>query len=222
MLVALDPRYGFATFSGTAYRLSGAGRGFSLCDRRRGPLCRHGPFRTAADPVRLVWFGAADAASELCRTDRVVVEAAAPASNPFFALVPSALQMPLVGLATIATIIASQAIISGAFSMTRQAIQLGFARACTSPQTSSEGYGQIYVGFVNWALMALTLALTLGFRSSDNLAAAFGIAVSLTMFLTSVLLFLAMREIWRWSFADRHRHSRRCSSLSISPLSPPT
>jgi KUP system potassium uptake protein len=109
------------------------------------------------------------------------------------------LQIALVGLATIATVIASQSIISGAFSMTRQAIQLGLCPRLHILQTSAAGYGQIYIGFVNWTLMALTLALTLGFRSSDNLAAAFGIAVSMTMLLTSVLLFLAMREIWRWS-----------------------
>jgi KUP system potassium uptake protein len=105
----------------------------------------------------------------------------------------------MVGLATVATIIASQAIISGAFSMTRQAIQLGLCPRLHIKQTSAAGYGQIYIGFVNWILMVLTLGLTFGFRSSDNLAAAFGIAVSLTMFLTSVLMFLAMREIWRWS-----------------------
>jgi KUP system potassium uptake protein len=109
--------------------------------------------------------------------------------------------VPLVGLATLATIIASQSIISGAFSMTRQAIQLGLCPRLHITQTSREGYGQIYVGFVNWMLMALTLGLTLAFRSSDNLAAAFGIAVSLTMLLTSLLMFLAMREIWHWSLA---------------------
>ena len=83
--------------------------------------------------------------------------------------------------------------------MTRQAIQLGLCPRLHIVQTSAAGYGQIYIGFVNWALMALTLGLTLGFRSSDSLAAAFGIAVSLTMLLTSVLMFLAMREIWNWS-----------------------
>ncbi len=119
--------------------------------------------------------------------------------NPFFALCPARLQVPLVFLATVATIIASQAIISGAFSMTRQAIQLGLCPRLHIKQTSEEGYGQIYVGFVNWALMALTLTLTLTFRSSDNLAAAFGIAVALTMLLTSVLIFHVMREIWHWS-----------------------
>src|SRR5262249_42942623 len=119
--------------------------------------------------------------------------------NPFFLLCPPVLQIPLVVLATAATIIASQAIISGTFSMTRQAIQLGLCPRLHVTQTSSEGYGQIYVGFVNWVLMALTLGLALTFRSSDNLAAAFGIAVSLTMLLTSMLIFLAMREVWRWS-----------------------
>jgi KUP system potassium uptake protein len=83
--------------------------------------------------------------------------------------------------------------------MTRQAIQLGLCPRLHIKQTSAEGYGQIYVGFVNWSLMALTLALTLAFRSSDNLAAAYGIAVSLTMLLTSLLVFLAMREVWGWS-----------------------
>jgi KUP system potassium uptake protein len=82
--------------------------------------------------------------------------------------------------------------------MTRQAIQLGLCPRLHITQTSSEGYGQIYVGFVNWVLMALTLALAISFRSSDNLAAAFGIAVALTMLLTSLLMFLAMREVWGW------------------------
>ena len=83
--------------------------------------------------------------------------------------------------------------------MTRQAIQLGLCPRLHITQTSPEGYGQIYVGFVNWVLMALTLGLILGFRSSDNLAAAFGIAVSMTMLLTSILMFVAMREVWGWS-----------------------
>jgi KUP system potassium uptake protein len=83
--------------------------------------------------------------------------------------------------------------------MTRQAIQLGLLPRVHIVQTSEESYGQIYVGFVNWALMALTLILTISFRSSEHLAAAFGIAVSLTMLLTSILMFIAMREVWRWS-----------------------
>jgi KUP system potassium uptake protein len=129
----------------------------------------------------------------------VVEGGVAAGANPFFVLCPAPLQVPLVVLATFATIIASQAIISGAFSMTRQAIQLGLCPRLHITQTSADGYGQIYVGSVNWVLMTLTLGLTLAFRSSDNLAAAFGVAVSLTMLLTSVLMFLVMREIWGWS-----------------------
>ena len=102
-------------------------------------------------------------------------------------------------LATVATIIASQSIITGAFSMTRQAIQLGWLPRLRIQQTSSEGYGQIYVGVVNWLLMIVTVALTIGFGKSDNLASAYGVAVSLTMLMTSALLFIAMREIWGWS-----------------------
>jgi KUP system potassium uptake protein len=104
-------------------------------------------------------------------------------------------------LVTIATIIASQSIITGAFSMTRQAIQLGWLPRLQIRQTSASGYGQIYVGSVNWLLMLVTLGLTVGFGKSDNLAAAYGIAVSATMLLTSALLFIAMREVWGWSLA---------------------
>jgi KUP system potassium uptake protein len=106
--------------------------------------------------------------------------------------------VPLICLATVATIIASQSIITGSFSMTRQAIQLGWLPRLTITQTSEKGYGQIYVGVVNWLLMAVTVAITLLFQKSDNLAAAYGIAVSLTMLMTSFLLFIAMREIWQW------------------------
>ena len=113
--------------------------------------------------------------------------------------VPHFLLLPLVALATIATIIASQSIITGAFSMTRQAIQLGWLPRVRITQTSAQGYGQIYVGVVNWLLMLVTLGLTVGFGKSDNLAAAYGIAVSAAMLMTSALLFIAMREIWGWS-----------------------
>ena len=97
-------------------------------------------------------------------------------------------------LATAATIIASQAIITGAFSMTRQAIQLGWLPRLRITQTSALGYGQIYIGVVNWLMMAITIALTVAFRKSDNLAAAYGIAVSATMLMTTVLLYIAMVE----------------------------
>jgi len=118
--------------------------------------------------------------------------------NIFYRLCPAPLLLPLIVLATLATVIASQSIITGAFSMTRQAILLGWMPGLKVTQTSEQGYGQIYVGAVNWILMAVTLGLVLAFRKSDNLAAAYGIAVSATMLMTSALLFIAMREIWQW------------------------
>ena len=119
--------------------------------------------------------------------------------NIFYRLCPPMLLLPLVVLATISTIIASQSIITGAFSMTRQAIRLGWLPRFHITQTSEEGYGQIYVGAVNWLLMLVTIALALTFRKSDNLASAYGIAVATTMLMTTVLLFIAMREIWQWN-----------------------
>jgi KUP system potassium uptake protein len=128
----------------------------------------------------------------------IVIDGSPTEGNIFYRLCPPALLTPLIVLATVATVIASQSIITGAFSMTRQAIQLGWLPRLTIKQTSEEGYGQIYVGAVNWLLMLVTLGLTIGFGKSDNLAAAYGIAVSLTMLITSVLLYIAMREIWGW------------------------
>ena len=154
-----------------------------------------------ARAVRLSWYGAVLPALLLCYAGQtaLLLNGASGEGNIFFLLCPSWLVMPLVILATCATVIASQSIISGAFSMTRQAIQLGWFPRVRIRQTSAEGYGQIYVGTVNWLLMAVTIGLTLFFRKSDNLAAAYGIAVSVTMLATTVLLFFAMREIWKWS-----------------------
>jgi len=201
VLVALDPRYGIG------YLFSHGFTGFLVLGAVF--LCATGAEALYADmghfgarPIRFAWYGLVLPCLVLNyagQTAIVVDGALGQETNPFYALSPAALQLPLVGLAAIATIIASQSIISGAFSMTRQAIQLGLCPRLDIVQTSAAGYGQIYIGFINWILMALTLGLTLGFRTSDNLAAAFGIAVSMTMLLTSVLMFLAMREIWKWS-----------------------
>jgi KUP system potassium uptake protein len=119
--------------------------------------------------------------------------------NPFFLLAPSWAVYPLVLLATVATIIASQAIITGAFSMTRQAMQLGWLPAVGIRQTSDKIYGQIYVPAVNWLMMIATVAITFGFGSSDRLAGAYGTAVSTTMMLTTALLYTAMYKVWGWS-----------------------
>jgi KUP system potassium uptake protein len=201
VLVALDPRYAFNYLLGHGFT------GFLVLGAVF--LCATGAEALYADmghfgprPIRFAWYGLVLPCLLLNYAGQaaVVVDGAAGGgTNPFFMLCPPVLQVPLVALATVATVIASQSIISGAFSMTRQAIQLGLCPRLHIIQTSAAGYGQIYIAFVNWTLMILTLGLTLGFRSSDNLAAAFGIAVSLTMLLTSILMFVAMREIWNWS-----------------------
>ena len=152
-------------------------------------------------PIKLAWFAIVFPSLILNYAGQaaLVIEGAPTDGNIFYRLCPEILLLPLIVLATIATIIASQSIITGAFSMTRQAIQLGWLPRLAIKQTSSEGYGQIYVGVVNWLLMIVTVGLTIGFGKSDNLASAYGIAVSLTMLMTSALLFIAMREIWGWS-----------------------
>ena len=120
------------------------------------------------------------------------------ADNPFYRLAPEPLLYPLMILATMATVIASQAVISGVFSLTRQAVQLGYAPRMEIVHTSERQIGQIYVPLANWALMLGTIALVMGFRTASNLAAAYGIAVTTTMIITSLLAFVVARRIWGW------------------------
>jgi KUP system potassium uptake protein len=121
--------------------------------------------------------------------------------NPFYLLAPGWARYPLVVLATVATVIASQAIISGSFSLTRQAIQLGFCPRLYTEHTSAEEIGQIYIPAVNWTLMLVTVGLVIGFERSSNLAAAYGVAVATTMVITTILMFVVARELWRWPLA---------------------
>ncbi|MFZ2983016.1 MAG: KUP/HAK/KT family potassium transporter, partial [Sphingobium sp.] len=118
--------------------------------------------------------------------------------SPFFLMAPDWARLPLVILATMATIIASQAVISGAFSVTQQAVQLGFLPRLKITHTSADAAGQIYVPLVNWALLVLVILLTLGFKSSSNLAAAYGIAVTGTMVITACMLGILTFTVWRW------------------------
>jgi len=118
--------------------------------------------------------------------------------SPFFLMAPAWAGYPLVLLAAAATVIASQAVISGSFSLTRQAIQLGYLPRMRIVQTSSEERGQVYVPFVNWTLMFLTLSLVVGFRSSSNLAGAYGVGVSTDMVFTTLLFSLIAYKLWRW------------------------
>jgi KUP system potassium uptake protein len=121
--------------------------------------------------------------------------------NPFYYLAPSWMLYPLVFFSTIATVIASQAVISGAFSLTFQALQLGFLPRMRIRHTSEEERGQIYIPQLNWLLFVATVALVLGFRSSTNLAAAYGIAVTTTMVITTMLAFVAEVKLWKWGLA---------------------
>jgi len=128
----------------------------------------------------------------------LLLDKGAVTGNPFFLIAPAWSIYPMVLLATVATIIASQAIITGSFSMTRQAIQLGWLPGLAIRQTSDQVYGQIYVPVVNWLLMLASVLTTIAFGSSDRLASAYGTAVATTMLLTTVLLYQAMAEVWRW------------------------
>ena len=119
--------------------------------------------------------------------------------NPFFYLAPEMLRLPLVLLATAATIIASQAVISGAFSVTQQAIQLGFIPRLRITHTSEKARGQIYIPLVNWALLVMVILLVLTFRSSSNLAAAYGIAVTGAMAIDTVLIAVVLFGMWKWN-----------------------
>ena len=122
------------------------------------------------------------------------------AENPFYHLAPSWALYPLIILATAAAIIASQAVISGAFSLTRQAVQLGYSPRLNIEHTSSREIGQIYVPTVNWGLMLLTCVLVLGFQTSSNIAGAYGVALSTLMLITTLMFYVMSREVWGWSF----------------------
>ena len=129
--------------------------------------------------------------------------------NPFYALAPTWFHYPLVGIATLATVIASQALISGAYSLTQQAVQLGYSPRLTIRHTSGMAEGQIYIPEINYGLMVACVALVLGFKHSSDLAAAYGIAVTGTMSITTVLFYVVARERWGWS---------RGRALSLSAL----
>ena len=151
-------------------------------------------------PIRIAWFGLVLPSLLLNYFGQgaLLLSNPAAAEQPFFLLAPEWALLPLVGLATAAAIIASQALISGAFSLTRQAIQLGFSPRLDIEHTSSDEMGQVYVPQVNWGLMLSTIAIVIGFGSSTALAAAYGIAVTLTMVITAVLLHVVATERWRW------------------------
>ena len=152
-------------------------------------------------PIRLAWFSLVFPALLLNYFGQGALILSNPkqATQPFYNLAPPWALYPLVFLATLATIIASQAIISGAFSLARQAMQLGVTPPMRVIQTSSEEFGQIYIPAVNWLLMIATVMVVAGFGSSSNLAAAYGVAVATAMLIDTILVFLVARERWKWS-----------------------
>jgi len=150
-------------------------------------------------PIRLSWFVIASPALYLNYLGQgaLVLRDPSAVDNPFYLLVPAALQLPMVLLATAATLIASQAVISGAFSMTQQAIRLGYLPRMTVVHTSATERGQVYVPFVNWLLAVAVIGLVLGFQNSSNLASAYGIAVTGTFVITTCLIAVVARRRWR-------------------------
>ncbi len=153
--------------------------------------------------IRIGWFALVMPALLLNYFGQAALVLADPAAiaNPFYLLAPEWALLPMVGLATCATIIASQAVISGAFSITRQAIQLGYIPRLEIRHTSERAIGQIYVPFVNWALFVAVVVLVAAFGSSERIAHAYGIAVSATMVIEVLLLMVVMRQSWGWSRA---------------------
>jgi len=202
VLAAMNPMHGFEFFminGSRGYLVLGAV--FLVVTGGEALYADIGHFGTA--PIRLTWFAIVLPALVLNYFGQgalLLVEPEA-AVNPFYRMAPSWALYPMVALATAAAVIASQAIISGAFSLTMQAIQLGYSPRLKVIYTSARIIGQIYVPVVNWGLMIACIALVLGFRTSSNLAAAYGVAITTTMLITTILFYIVARRRWRWPSA---------------------
>jgi KUP system potassium uptake protein len=187
--LAADPRLGFLAMGSVFLALTGAEALYA----DMGHFGRR--------PIRLAWFGLVLPSLLLNYFGQGALLLSDPATiqNPFYLMAPDWFLLPLVGLATAATVIASQAVISGVYSITHQTIQLGYAPRMDLLHTSDSQMGQIYMPGVNWLMLAGVVALVLAFQSSTNLAAAYGIAVTGTMIITDVFAYLVARHQWGWS-----------------------
>ena len=183
-----NPEIGFLSLGGVVLALTGA----------EALYADMGHF--GRKPIQLAWFGFVLPALLLNYFGQgaLLIHDPKAIANPFYLLAPQWALFPLVLLSTVATVIASQAVISGAFSMTSQAIRLGYAPRMETQHTSEEEIGQIYVPGINWTLLLAVTALVLGFRTSSSLASAYGIAVTGTMTVTSLLAFIVVRRLWGW------------------------
>ena len=199
VLAAINPAYGVDFFIHNGWRgFAVLGAVFLVVTGGEALYADMGHF--GRFPIRLAWFALVLPALLLNYFGQAALILLNPGQSiqPFFNLAPEWALYPLVVLATLATVIASQAVISGAFSLTRQAVQLGLCPHVHIVQTSSEEIGQIYIPSVNWMLMIVTISLVLGFGSSSKLAGAYGVAVSTTMVITVVLAFFVAVGKWRW------------------------
>jgi len=202
VLAAINPLHGFEFFINNGARgFVVLGAVFLAITGGEALYADIGHFGTK--PIRLTWFVVVLPALTLNYFGQGALVLLEPESavNPFFRMTPSWALYPMVILATAAAVMASQAIISGAFSLTMQAIQLGYIPRLKVNYTSARVIGQIYVPVVNWALMLSCIGLVLGFRSSSNLAAAYGVAITTTMLITTVLFYVVARRRWHWPTA---------------------
>ncbi|MBI3981779.1 MAG: potassium transporter Kup [Gemmatimonadetes bacterium] len=199
VLAALYPAYGVAFFAHNGWAgFLVLGAVFLVVTGGEALYADMGHF--GARPIRIGWFAVALPGLLLNYFGQGALLLGSPeaAANPFYLIAPRWALAPLIVIATAAAIIASQAVISGAYSLTRQAVQLGYAPRMEIEHTSSEEIGQIYMPSVNWGLMFATIALVIGFGSSGAIAAAYGVAVTSTMVITTLLLFIVEREKWGW------------------------
>ncbi|WP_419825896.1 potassium transporter Kup [Sphingomonas sp.] len=205
VLVALSPHHAFLFFAGQPLRAFLAMGSVVLAVTGAEALYADmGHF--GRKPIRVSWLAFALPALMLNYLGQGAMilsatpaEAATMIRTPFFLLAPESLRLPLVILATAATVIASQAVISGAFSVAQQAIQLGFMPRLKITHTSAHAAGQIYIPSINWTLMVFVILLVLGFRTSTNLAAAYGIAVTGAMLIDTCLLTVVLTSLWKWN-----------------------
>ncbi len=201
ILMALNPFYGLEfLFANKALALMAMGNVVLAVTGAEALYADMGHF--GRKPIVRVWFAFVLPALVLNYFGQGALILGTPeaAQNPFYLSAPDWALYPLVGLATLATVIASQAVISGAFSVTRQAMQLGFVPRMEVQHTSEKEQGQIYLPGVNWGLMVAVMILVLGFKSSNNLAAAYGIAVTGDMVITSILATLVVARTWKWGW----------------------
>jgi KUP system potassium uptake protein len=199
VLVALNPFYAFQ-FIGDYPKLAFLALAAVVLAVTGGEALYTDMGHFGRSPIRLAWFGFVMPALVLNYFGQGALLLHDPQAirNPFYMLAPEWALIPMVALSTVATVIASQAVISGAFSVARQAVQMGLLPRMGIIHTSGKEEGQIYVPFTNWTLYVAVVALVIGFKSSSNLAAAYGIAVTGTMLIDTILIAFVMRLLWRW------------------------